>query len=258
MILKPETASLPEGPNPFLEKLKLDLTVRSPGELAIRNNVARMYLQADLKVRGSSSKPTVAGALEVLEGEFHYFKTQFENARGTSDFRDPRHGPYVDITASKEFTETGNTVTISAQIRGFTDNLRLNFTSDSGLEKRDILALVFTGSLRGSTSFTGTQLAGAVLASQLTSLLQRTVGEGGLDVIRLEAGETGSGNVSTLIVGKKLTDRLSLEFKTDLGIEDPLQGVQMEYLLLDNILLKGAQLTDGSFNFDLTLRWRSF
>ena len=54
------------------------------------------------------------------------------------------------------------------------------------------------------------------------------------------------------------TDRLSLEFKTDLGIDDPLQGVQAEYQLLDNALLKASQLTDGSFNFNFTLRWRKF
>jgi hypothetical protein len=98
-----------------------------------------------------------------------------------------------------------------------------------------------------------------VLASQLTSFLQSTLGKSAnLDVIRLEAGEAASKNFSTLVVGKRLTDRLSLEFKTDLGVEDPLQGVQAEYLLLDNVLLKAAQLTDGSFNMSFTLRWRRF
>jgi autotransporter translocation and assembly factor TamB len=258
-ILKAEPIGVPEPPNPFMDKLRLDLRIKSPGELAIKNNVAEMFLQSDVRLTGRASQPSVSGALEVLEGSFHYFKIDFQNAKGTIDFRDPSRGPYVDVTASKEFSESFSTVTVFLNIKGYTDNLRLNFTSDAGLEKRDIIALIFTGSLRGSSSFTGTQLAGAVLASQLTSFLQSTLGKSAnLDVIRLEAGEAASKNFSTLVVGKRLTDRLSLEFKTDLGVEDPLQGVQAEYLLLDNVLLKAAQLTDGSFNMSFTLRWRRF
>lgn len=257
LILKPESTGIPEPPSEFMEKLKLDLRIKSPGELAIKNNVAQMYMQSDLRVTGSANKPVVGGALEILDGEFHYFKIDFQNARGTIDFRNAR--PYVDVTANKEFVQSASTVNITVTIKGFTDNLQINFTSDSGLERRDIISLIFTGSLGGGTSYAGTQLAGSVLASQLTSLLQSTLGKSAnLDVIRLEASETGTSNFSTLVVGKKLTRRLSLEFKTDLGIEDPLQGVQMEYLLLDNFLVKASQLTDGSFNFNFTLRWKSF
>ncbi|MCE9625017.1 MAG: translocation/assembly module TamB, partial [Deltaproteobacteria bacterium] len=108
-------------------------------------------------------------------------------------------------------------------------------------------------------------LASTVIASQIAGFLQKPLAEkASLDIFRLEAGDENIGRrsdrqgVTTLVVGKRLTERLSLEFKTDLGVDDPLQGVQAEYLLLDNVLFKSSQLSDGSFDFDFTLRWRSF
>src|SRR5262249_24402914 len=156
-----------------LNNLYLDLDIKSSGELAIKNNIAEMYLQTDLKLNGPALQPNVGGALEILDGKFKYFHVKFENAKGLIDFRDPTHGPYVDVTASKEFTQRFTSATVTAHILGFSDNLQLLFTSDAGLEKRDILSLVFTGNLPGEgTAFTSTQIAGTVLASQLSSILQ--------------------------------------------------------------------------------------
>jgi len=263
-ILKPEANAFPEPPNPFLQNLMLNLTIKSPGELAIKNNVAKMYLQSDIHLRGHATKPEVSGAMEVLDGTFNYFKISFQDARGYIDFRDPKHGPYVDVTARKEFVRRNGSINVLVQIQGFTDNLKINFTSDVGLEKRDILALIFTGALPGEASgFTTTQLAGSVLISQLNSLLENTVAnKGSVDIVRLESPDTTRNNLrnnfSTLVIGKQVTPRLSLEFKTDLGADNPTQGIQMEYLIFDNVLLEGSQLTDGSFNFNFTLRWKHY
>ncbi|MFO1462863.1 MAG: translocation/assembly module TamB domain-containing protein [bacterium] len=264
-ILKPQAKGLPAEPNPWLDRIRLDLRVKSPGELAIKNNVARMFLATDLKLTGPAKQPEVQGEIQVLDGEFNYFKIAFENARGYVDFRGPKTQPYVDVTATKEVLRNLGTVNVTAQIVGYLDNLQLNFLSDSGLSKRDILAMVFTGAPPGQTGTSTSSLASSVIASQIAGFLQRPLAEkASIDIFRLEAGDETLGRrsdrqgVTTLVVGKRVTERLSLEFKTDLGIDDPLQGVQMEYLLLDNALLKASQLSDGSFDFDFTLRWRSF
>lgn len=258
-ILKPTPKTLPEEPSDFMKHLNLDLNIKNSGELAIKNNIARMFLQSDLQVKGPALKPKVLGAMEVLEGKFNYFRINFDNAKGVVDFRNQNRA-YVDITASKEFAQQLSTINVVVHIQGYLDNLQINFTSDSGLEKRDILALVFTGSLPGEGGeITSTKLASSIVASQLSGILQNTIGTWSqLDIIRLEGGAGETRNLSTLIVGKQLTERLSLEFKTDLGVDDPLQGVQMEYLLLDNALLKASQLSNGSFNMNFTLRWKTF
>jgi hypothetical protein len=90
-------------------------------------------------------------------------------------------------------------------------------------------------------------------------VIQRPLAKAHLDIFRLEATDPNQTSaISTLVIGRRLTDRLSLEFKTDLGVDRPLQGVQMEYLLIDNVLFKATQFNDGSFDFDLALRYQLF
>ncbi|HEX5033267.1 MAG TPA: translocation/assembly module TamB domain-containing protein, partial [bacterium] len=148
-IMKPQAKTLPEEPNPWLNRIRLDLKVKSPGELAIKNNIAEMYLSTDLEVKGPAAAPTVQGEIQILDGSFHYFKIAFDNARGYVDFRGPRTQPYVDITATKEVLRNFATVNVTANIVGYLDNLQLNFTSDSGISKRDVLSMVFTGGAPG-------------------------------------------------------------------------------------------------------------
>ncbi|HKX12615.1 MAG TPA: translocation/assembly module TamB domain-containing protein [bacterium] len=264
-IMKPQAKTLPAEPNPWLNRIRLDLKVKSPGELAIKNNIAEMYLSTDLEVKGPAAAPVVQGEIQVLDGSFHYFKIAFDNARGYVDFRGPRTQPYVDITATKEVLRNFATVNVTANIIGYLDNLQLNFTSDSGLSKRDVLSMVFTGGAPGGSQVSNASLASSVIAGQIAGYLQRPLAErASLDIFRLESNDDYNARrrdrqgVTTLVVGKKLTERFMLEFKTDLGVDEPLQGVQMEYILLDNALVKASQLSDGSFDFDFTLRWRTF
>lgn len=260
-FLKPEVSSIQKDKTDLFKNIKLDLNVRSPGELAVKNNVARIFFNADLKVTGTTSDPKFSGALEVLDGKLHYFTVDFESARGSIDFRDPKKGPYVDLTFQKTYQTSFDTTTVDVQIQGFTDNLQMQFFSNPPLERRDIMALVFTGVLPGDAQnrLSGGNLASTVIASQISQVIQRPLEQKArLDIFRLEASDPSSNTFSSLVVGKKLTDRLSLEFKTDLGVDRPQQGVQMEYRLLDNILVKATQFNDGTFDFNLALRFLLF
>jgi autotransporter translocation and assembly factor TamB len=259
-LIKPQETQFPEKPSPFLKNIVLDLSVKSPGELAINNNIAYMQFNSDIRLTGPALSPRVSGALEVVEGEFHYFTIAFQDARGVIDFRNPARGPYVDVSASKEFASTSVSTVVVAHIQGFTDNLQLNFSSSPPLAKRDILSLVFTGSLPGGRSqgIVGTTMAASVLTSQLGQVIQGpTSRKARLDIFRLEASDPErSEALTTLVVGKKLSERLTLQFRSDLGVNEPVQGVQLEYLLIDNVLIKGTQLSDGVFNFNLALRFK--
>ena len=260
-LLKPAVGGLKSEKPAFLKDINLDMRIRSPGELSIKNNIARIFFNADLVLKGTADNPKVGGALEVLSGQFHYFTVDFTDAKGTIDFRNPKKGPYTDIYLEKSYESTVESTVVLVHIEGFTDNLQMNFSSSPPLERRDIMALVFTGALPGNVQrkLSGGQLATTVLASQLSQIIQRPLSQKAhIDIFRLEASDPSSSSLSQLVVGKKLTDRLSLEFKTDLGVDRPLQGVQMEYLLIDNVLLKGTQFTDGEFEFNLAFRFRLY
>ncbi len=167
-IIRPQEKSLKEEPSPFLKNIFLDLSIRSPGELSIRNNIADMYFNADLQVKGSAFAPKIDGALEVIGGDFHYLTVDFTGARGMIDFRDPEKGPYVDVSVQKQYESSIQSTSVIVHVQGFTDNLKVDFSSSPPLSRRDILALAFTGRLPGqSTTNVGGALATSVLAGQI-------------------------------------------------------------------------------------------
>ncbi|MBL7685570.1 MAG: translocation/assembly module TamB domain-containing protein, partial [Deltaproteobacteria bacterium] len=145
-------------------------------------------------------------------------------------------------------------------ITGFTDNLQLSFNSQPPLEKRDILGLVFTGALpEERRSISGGTVASSGLASQLTSVLEPTItGKTPLDIFKLEASDPDSKSLSTLVIGKQLTERLALEFKTDLAVDESIRSIQAEYQLFDNLLLKAARSTNGRYRLELTFRFKGY
>ncbi len=260
-ILKPASTPQLEGKGGGFDHLELDLRIKSPGELLIKNNVAEIYLKSDLKVTGTKSKPIYEGALSVLDGKFNFFKVAFENAKGFIDFRNPSKGiPFVDITANKTFDKTADNIVVSAKIEGYTDNLNLSFDSNPPLEKREILTLMFTGYLPDAQQgISGTNIASSVLASQVTSLLEKPVtGFTHLDIFRLEASDPDSKSLSSLVIGKKITDRFSISFKTDLDVQDTITNIQAEYILLDNLLLKTSRSSSGRYRLDFTFRFKGY
>ena len=261
-FLRPETPTLKEPPPEFLKDLILDLQVRSPGELAIHNNIARLFFRSDLRLTGPATQPKIGGALTILDGQFHYFTVDFQGATGTIDFRDPTRGPYANIELRKNYASSFADVVVLVRIEGFSDNLQLSLSSSPPLDRSDLMALIFTGVLPGDArrNLSGPNVATTVLASQLSQIIQRPLERTThLDIFRLEATDPGQTRAfSRLVIGKQITDRFSLEYKTDLGVDQPLQGVQMEYLLTDRILLKAAQFNDGSFDLSLALRFQLF
>ncbi len=245
----------------FLSHMRLDLRIQSPGELMVKNNIAELYLKSDLHVTGTKEKPAFQGAIEVLDGKIHYFKINFENAKGYVDFRDPaRGGPYIDVAGEKLFERLTEDIQVNAHVTGFTDNLQLSFNSNPPLEKREVLALLLTGALpEESRQISGANIASSVLASQFTSVFEGPVtGFTHLDVFRLEASDPDSKSLTSLVVGKKITERLSLEFRTDLSIDESVRSVQAEYLLFDDLLFKAARSSNGRYRLDLTFRFKSY
>src|SRR4030095_2613077 len=139
----------PAPPPVLLEKgggfddIQLDLRVKSTGDLEIKNNVAELFLKADMVIGGSKAKPTYTGVLEILEGEFHYFKLNFDNAKGYIDLRNrSQDHPYVDFTAQRLFERPSDQIEVTLKVEGYTNNLEISFSSNPPLEKRDIIGLI--------------------------------------------------------------------------------------------------------------------
>src|SRR5690606_37753349 len=100
----------------------------------------------------------------------------------------------------------------------------------------------------------------AAIASQIVGILQRPFSKAThLDVVRLDSELAGQqATASRFSIGKRLSDRVSFAFTTDLSLDEAYKGIVLEYELIDNLLLKGSKDTGSRYRFDLTWRFETY
>ncbi|MCP5464257.1 MAG: translocation/assembly module TamB domain-containing protein [Deltaproteobacteria bacterium] len=239
---------------------RYNLRIKNTGELAIRNNLADLEMNADLSLFGTIDKPDLVGQLDFLGGQIHAFGLDFDRAKGFAQFkRNKGYDANVNLTAVKEIQEYN----ITAQIEGPSDNLRLRLSSSPALSHREILAVIFYGQTPDQLNdaerrnFTQT-----VAISQLASILSDPFTDlSGLDVLEVNSRQqTSTQTVQRLSVGKRLSDRFEVSFTTDIGITNPERAFELRYQIFDNFYLIAAKDIVGRnrYRFDVNLRFSTY
>ncbi len=246
---------------------RIDLHIHNRGETRVQNNIALILLNLDLFASGTYAQPKLLGEITTLEGTFHYLGHDFELTEGRLEFSDPdRSEPYLTLKTEQQVSETH---TVFLNIRGYLSNLEIELSSVPSLPREDIVSLMTLGMTEEEVRASGTRrsvLSSKILAGEISSVFEKPLASAtGLDIVRLEASEGGSlGNEATTLsrvaLGKRVTDRLSLEFKSDFAPETAERTFQANYYLTDNILLKGFRTrtatTESRYQFNLSLRFR--
>lgn len=264
LVLKPfEEAAEPSALDQSVADINLNLTVRNSGDLRVRNNVATLFLQSNLQINGTFSKPKISGALSVTEGTFRFLGREFVLNEGLVEYSNPiRNQPYLTLSAQQDIPADQPRYTVYVDVRGFLDNLSVQLSSSPALEKQSIISLLAFGATQDeirSGSASKKNLTTGVLGEEISTVLSEPLAKTTrLDIFRLEASE--SGNLSRLSVGKRLSDRFTLEFINDLDPVTAEKTFQGNYYLTDNILLKGFRKSllgfDPSYELNLLLRFR--
>jgi autotransporter translocation and assembly factor TamB len=243
---------------------RLDLNVKSNGDMEIRNNVGRIWLRINTDVRGTWEKPTIAGSINTEDGIVDYLGLKFDITKGFVELREKYSEPYLEVHAEKEL----GVHNINLVLYGPIDNLALDLsaTSPSGLlEKRDVVSLILFGITEQERQLAanqgGSDQTSALISSSISGLMERPITQfTGLDLFRLEASETdsrgGSKPFSRLYIGKDISDRLSVKFSTDIDSNESIQTIIAEYLLTDHFLVRGARSTDFSSEISGIVRFR--
>lgn len=238
--------------------LHLDLKIRSFGDIGIENNVGQIALSANVDIGGTQVNPKIRGTIDVTEGIIRYLALDLDITRGFMEFRDPFKHPYIEIHAERDVEENH----IVALLKGHTNKLTIDFTGNTArgvpLQKKDVLSLAFfkqTAEQRGQQA---AYFGPALVAEQLTHALQRPIARATkLDVFRLEAAPTQEGRMQKFYLGKKISDRLIVEFISELHREAATQSFQFEYWLTDYLILKGLRTSreKEGYQFNLGLRF---
>ncbi|MBI2082526.1 MAG: translocation/assembly module TamB domain-containing protein [Deltaproteobacteria bacterium] len=260
-VLKPIVRGSEDQKTKKLPRVQFDLDVKSAGDLQIKNNISEIYLSCDLLVRGTSDAPKILGGFSLIEGQFQYLTANFTMTEGRVEYVNPnRSDPYLILRGERELPPN---YVVFLKIEGYLNNLEIDLSSSPSRDRDDILSLLAFGMTRDElqrTSGLGTKLgldlALEEAARPFTGVLSKATG---LDV-RLKPTAEGPYSPSRLSLQSEVTDRLSLELRSDLAPDTAERTFQANYYLTDNVLLKGFRTrtasTDPQYHFNLSLRFR--
>ena len=268
-VLKPITGREERHAKPAAwDPVELSLHLKSAGDLEIKNNLARMHLSCDLFVSGTTREPKFRGNFELIDGTFDYFakagrneERQFLLTEGRMVFADSyRNETHLLIRGEGEIPPE---YLVSLKIEGYLDNLAIALTSVPSRSREDILSLIAFGVTRDELELTGgfggslgRQIAVREVSRPFEGIFSRTLG---VDV-EVEQSSVGELSPTRLSVGREVTDRLTIEVKSDFAPQVAERTVQANYYLTDNILLKGFRsrtaTTAPHYQFNLSLRFR--
>jgi outer membrane protein assembly complex protein YaeT len=240
--------------------LRLDLAVRAPGEVWLRNDFGSLEAEGELHVTGMAGRPVVAGRVSVREGGTIRFRgVRYRVDHGTFDFADPdRINPAADVVA----TTTVGEYQVSLHVEGTVDSFKYDLSSNPPLPSQDIVALLLTGRAptpqAAGTRLLGEETVSAYLTGRIGEELSEKIGgRSGLDLITIDPlSVNGQGDPSArLTIGKQVTPDLFVTYSSDLGTT---KGAiyQLDYALTRDLKLTSVRDEDGSIGGDFRYVFR--
>ncbi len=138
-----QPAESPREPSPLLEKMKLDIRVRTSAATAVRSSLTeKLQADMDLRIRGTASQPGVLGRVSITEGSLVFFGSTYTVNSGTISFYNPvRIEPILDINLETK----AKGVEVALRVTGPFENMKLSYTSDPPLQFQEIVQLLASG-----------------------------------------------------------------------------------------------------------------
>jgi outer membrane protein assembly complex protein YaeT len=244
-----------EESNPFLSRIRLNVTARTSTPLLVKNNIARLEASAtNLRLTGSFYEPSAVGRITLNEGgEIILNQRTYYINRGMITFVNQYHiEPELNIRAQ---TKVGS-YEITLQLTGTPDRLVTVPSSEPPLAERDILSLLLTGKTASENQGNEMQMA----RTQALSLIAGQMGEEvtgearkalHLSTLRIDPGliTSESDPGARLTLGQDITRNISLGYSMNLtNGSDQIWGVQ--YTILRRLTTQAIKQQDNSYRFE--------
>lgn len=243
-------ATLPVAPmiqRPYLDRIRLDLSVTTTEDVTVDNNYGRLEAGANIRVVGSVAQPGVDGRITLREGgEIFLAGRTFRITRGDISFTDLRHiHPEFNIAAEARVDGTDVTMTLT----GTLEHPEIDLTSQGGSQTPGELAGMLVGTNNSDAAL-------ALLSADLLGVTGKAIG---LDAFRVEqgsytdrdfredpslaAGNTKLDPTTRLTIGKRLSDQVEVTISQNLRESGkttfiisylPRPSVEIRALSLDN------------------------
>jgi translocation and assembly module TamB len=218
------------------ERLDLDVTLDAGEHLHIVGAGLDTELRGKINLKsGPQGAPEASGVLSSVHGVYFAFGQRLEIGRGRLIFDGPIDNPALDIAAKRRNlpVEAGVEVTGTVQV----PNIKL--TSEPPVSDAEKLAWLTLGhGLEDATGgdFALMQAAASALIAggQSVPVTQRVANKIGLDELSLKGG--GQAGTQVAAVGKRLSDRLYLEYQQSLAAANNV--LMLSYTLTRSLSLR--------------------
>lgn len=230
--------------------LALDLFIRAPKDIQVRNRFAEIDMRADLRVQGTTANPQLEGRVEILRGNVRFGDITYRILSGVLEFADPlRLNPEMNIRVETTVQE----YTVSLGISGTLNEFTLDMQSDPELSQAQITRLLAAGSNSGTNGYD-------FVTKPLQTLVEGEVGKAlrldrfSVDVDPLLSGREGAETSPRVTLGKRLFEDLLLTFTTTVGGSETSRQVEIEYRLSDRLSLKASRNEKGEIDANFTFK----
>ena len=135
--------STPGAKNPLLSGMRLDIRVETAPDIQFKTTLAQnINAEAQLRVRGTASRPGMLGRVNVMGGEAVFFGAKYTIDQGTVTFTNPnRINPLINIDLATKVKG----IDVQLSVSGPMDRMKLSYRSDPPMQFSDLVSLLATG-----------------------------------------------------------------------------------------------------------------
>ncbi len=114
----------------------------SAPELTVQTTLAKLSGDVDLRLRGTGTRPSLLGRINIAEGDINLNGTKYHLDRGDVTFANPlRIDPILDMEATTRVRDFDITI----GLHGTMEKLTTTYRSDPPLSSDDIISLLAFG-----------------------------------------------------------------------------------------------------------------
>lgn len=261
-LAETKNSQLAVGTYPVLDNLRVDVRVTTTPELRVETSLAKISGDADLRIRGTVSRPAVLGRVNIVEGDINFNGTKYHLERGDISFSNPvRIEPVLNIEASARVREYD----ITLGFNGSAEKLNTTYRSEPPLPTADIIALLALGRTREDTvlssptnqSFTesaSNAILGQALNATISNRVQRIFGVSRIKIDPQIGGPENNPN-ARLTIEQSVNNNITLTYITNLS-QSAQQIIQAEFTINKTVSIVAVRDQNGVVGFDIRIRQR--
>jgi outer membrane protein assembly complex protein YaeT len=248
---------------PLLQKLDLDIGISTLDSFVIDNNLARLELDANVRLMGTVLEPRLSGRVSNrYTGELIFSERTFEVEQASIDFlgTDPLDA-YLNVVAHTNMTHNYDELEITLTLSGPINKLNYSLTSSPPRSQSELASLLITGYGTEKLKSETANIIGNQMILYFASPLASPVTERIKNLIKAEEVTIEPINIATEEdPGARFTFRKGLVKHVDVVYSIDVSNTQQQTWILDynlnrNFSIWAFRKDDGSYGSSLSHRF---